>query len=584
MRILILLILVCLPCHATTWYVRPGVFDSNGGSFPCNPVPRASVYGSQDGTSYANAWNGLTAIQYGPSAVTNGDTVYVCGTHIYPMSFTGFTPYQAVAPIQCSNVTFRLDYATDPGTIFGGVLDRINNYTWFGPDANGVYWTTNAVISSNAKEIQFEILNSTNIVRLGHMTNSTWTGSLGSQAFIGGTNFIKTIDGSAPSTNLAVNGLGWCFDLYLSSNTVMQGGTWISSPLNRNRSDNDKGTLIGYYSTNMLGPQSIHYTNCNLYNGSGLDLYPGYNFWTVSGCAIKDSQYGVYGFYDSKAYTATNVTVTGCDIEGIDTTNYPHIDGHAICARDGCNWVVTHNTIVGACTSIDFFVDSTHTLSNNTIAWNYIRDSHINTSGQSGDGIVIEGTTTSGLAISNRVYGNILVNIGTNATTATQGAGVGWGPSDYSFIVGNTMYNCYSGISMTPAGTALNVTAEDNIIVNPRFRYWTLTGTGTATLLQLDYNCYYPAANSSDSGFSLSPSATHDTHAVFSNPSFASASPTVAADFRLNTGSPAIGAGTPVGISTDFGGNSFNNPPAIGAWETVLQQFLIRVGNMRMAR
>jgi hypothetical protein len=48
-----------------TWYVRPF-----GGS-----------YGSANGTSYNNAWNGLGNIVWGASGVKAGDTLYVCGTH-----------------------------------------------------------------------------------------------------------------------------------------------------------------------------------------------------------------------------------------------------------------------------------------------------------------------------------------------------------------------------------------------------------------------------------------------------------------------------------------------------------------------
>lgn len=547
----------------STWWVRPGVFDSNAGTFPCNPVPRASVYGTQDGTTYANAWNGITAIPFGAAGVTPGDHVKVCGTSIYPLSFSGFIAYQAVCPIQCSNVVFELDYAPDPGTIFGGCLDRINTYVWHGPDANGVYWTSNTSIAGTPREIQFEIISGVPI-RLGHMTNSTWAGSLGSQAFIGGTNFLKTIDGSAPSTNLAIGGLGWNFDLYLSSNTVFQGGTFISAPPDHVRSDNDLGTLIGYYATNMLGPQSIHYTNVSLLNGSSLALYPGYNFWTVSGCTVKDAPVGVYGYYDSKAYTATNTTVTGCTFEGIETTNYPDLDGHAIAARNGVNWVVTHNRITAACTSIDFYVDNTHTSSNNVVADNFIKDSHKNVFGMSGGGIAFEGTTTLGLSISNRIYGNTLVNIGTNATASFEGPGIAVGPSDYVYIANNTIENAYVGIAVTPASAPLNGTIQNNIVSNPRLRYYTLVGTGTLAALGLDYNLYYPAANISDPKFVISPAGTHDVHSVFSTPTFASTDTTAWGAFALQDTSAAINSGTLLANGSDPVGIPYTND--IGAF------------------
>src|SRR5688572_6186207 len=61
-------------CAAAVWYVRP--------------VAPNGTYGLENGTSYANAFNGLTAagrvgegIKWGVGGVRGGDTLYVCGNH-----------------------------------------------------------------------------------------------------------------------------------------------------------------------------------------------------------------------------------------------------------------------------------------------------------------------------------------------------------------------------------------------------------------------------------------------------------------------------------------------------------------------
>ncbi len=57
----------CLDSFGATWYVRPVA----GGP-----------YGSDNGTSYANAWDGFAAVVWGVSGVNAGDTLKVCGSFV----------------------------------------------------------------------------------------------------------------------------------------------------------------------------------------------------------------------------------------------------------------------------------------------------------------------------------------------------------------------------------------------------------------------------------------------------------------------------------------------------------------------
>lgn len=63
---LILLVLFALPAWGATWFVRP---VSQG------------EYGAEDGTSYANAYDGFADISY--AAVQPGDTIFACGNFGY---------------------------------------------------------------------------------------------------------------------------------------------------------------------------------------------------------------------------------------------------------------------------------------------------------------------------------------------------------------------------------------------------------------------------------------------------------------------------------------------------------------------
>ena len=68
---------------ARDWYVRPA-----GGS-----------YGSENGTSYANAWDGLLNVRWGTGGVQPGDTLWVCGLHIHEMVSKGYVATQAQIPV-----------------------------------------------------------------------------------------------------------------------------------------------------------------------------------------------------------------------------------------------------------------------------------------------------------------------------------------------------------------------------------------------------------------------------------------------------------------------------------------------------
>jgi len=103
-----------------TWYVRPR--------------NQQVSYGTEDGSSYENAFNGLVnwdddlgnlpGIVWGPNGVEAGDTLYICGRHEVDFNDRAFSD-QAVFNINASGyssaypVTLRGDYPSDPGTVIG---------------------------------------------------------------------------------------------------------------------------------------------------------------------------------------------------------------------------------------------------------------------------------------------------------------------------------------------------------------------------------------------------------------------------------------------------------------------------------
>ncbi len=81
----------------TAWYVRPDTSHS----------------ATRNGTSYATAWGGWSAIVWGGTGVVAGDTLYVCGAHSASAQL-GIGPHGATVS---SPVIIRGDYKGDPGSV-----------------------------------------------------------------------------------------------------------------------------------------------------------------------------------------------------------------------------------------------------------------------------------------------------------------------------------------------------------------------------------------------------------------------------------------------------------------------------------
>lgn len=121
-------------------------------------------------------------------------------------------------------------------------------------------------------------------------------------------------------------------------------------------------------------------------------------------------------------------------------------------------------------------------------------------------------------------------------------------------IYNNTIYSgSHTGEAVRLDSSGGNVAFKNNIISG--FDYG-IRKVGAITNLSEDYNLVY-GANTSYSGISAG------THDISANPQFTS--PTT--DFSLLSTSPAIDAGTNVGLTSDYLGNPIYGSPDIGAYE-----------------
>jgi hypothetical protein len=212
-------------------------------------------------------------------------------------------------------------------------------------------------------------------------------------------------------------------------------------------------------------------------------------------------------------------------------------------------------------------------MKSNTIAYNFIAGTRTNLSAGISDGIGISSENALcpyGLRPGNKIYGNVVRDCSVGSGLRYQGVGILCNSPDYVEIFNNTVSGGSIGIDLEVALTNSPPSAKvvNNIVVNPSSSYCYIVGSGVVTNLTVDYNLYYPTTSLTNQ-ITVYPNINHDLHSVLSNPLFVSASPLAATDFRLKSGSPGVGAGTPVGLVEDFGGTTIptNAAPDIGAFQ-----------------
>lgn len=548
------------------WYVRPGVYTNNDLDTGA-PIPEAGVYGTQDGTSYSNAWNGIYSIVWGEGGVEAGDTVYICGMHYLTMNVPYWAGSQGLIYIPESGystnypVTIRMDLTNDPGTLWGAALNLLNGGgTWSGPDANGVYSSTNLRFSADY------CLSGTNLVLLNRESAPTWQGDYGASFTTNGIWYVKMPDGGSPAGRVCVSGFGYQINFARSSYILFYNCRLYNVPPN-----DDSANLNPNSDTQTQLPHSTYITfdGCDLRYDSEISPSQGNDHWTIRNSELSFGQYGVYTMIYNRATGANYLTVDNNYIHDMGTARFPAADGHAVGVQGGNGHLVQNNRIENTGEAIAFWT-SYQPMQNNTIRYNFIKNIHITLN--SGNGIDISGDNTLsvlGVRTGFKIYDNIIMNTGLGGTNSWDGFGISCGLPDFVDIYNNVIYQATTGIAVLSMNYPAQARVVNNIVVGATNNYVAIVGTAASTNLLVDYNLYYPVANASTSQFVVEYNS-HDQHSLFANPSFVSTNPSVATDFMLAPNSIAIGAGTPINPLYNFGGSPqvpTNLAPDIGAFQ-----------------
>lgn len=470
----------------STWYVRPR-----------NDALR---YGTEDGTSYENAFNGVVhwddnhgaspGIVWGPGGVEAGDSLYVCDRHELDPNEDGFAD-RGLFYIKASGyspeypVRIRGDHPQHPGTIVGGPSGYILKI-------------------ERKKYVEFKRI---------------------------------VFDGFTLSTE-----------------------PLIDDGLDEVVTDAPRSTYIVFDSCTMRHAECL------------VALDTGHDHWTFrnntmsdAGCAIITTRTGD---------TAANfLTVSNNRFERLGLPPYDHPDAHAVGIGAGEGHVIEGNYIENTGTAIEFWT-SVHPMRNMIVRHNFIKDIKKKRITE-GHGIAISGVNNAsfGQRTGFQVYGNIIMN--------TEGSGISSNNKDLVKVYHNVIYNSEYGLRFAVTGAPLAADVHNNIVAHPRQMFFLVVADTKVPWedVSWDHNIYWSASGQTAMfGTILTPrlgftayqnTLGWDEHSLMADPSFVSSLPQSPGDFKLRSDSPAIDAGTDVGVAFDFVGNPIpsGDAPDIGAYE-----------------
>ena len=537
---------------ASDWFVRPA-----GGS-----------YGSEDGSSYQNAWDGLRNVVWGPSGVKAGDTLYVCGLHVYDLTNRANLVSQAdITPVsgtsESARVTIRGDYSDDPGIVWGAYKISHDIWTDEGDGVWSILLPGNSYsdwyfqdIGSPASEDFVVLDKENNIVGVKNHPGSHYSVDYKTFSLL----YVKLTDGGNPAGRIYAN--RWGYDWRING---LQYITFLKLKFY-----NPYRFLWGESATNH-----IRWEGCTLTYGehSLISLFDNHDYMEVINCELSWAGNGIY------TISTTNNAPSNYLFKG----NYIHDmgvrestqngDAHGIGVQGGHDGVIEDNIIENCGSGPQLYAFTNQELKNTIVRRNLVKYTHT-LGGATGYGIATQcNNDASADKNGNKIYQNIIIN-------ATVGGRFHF--EQEQEVYNNIFYNCNVGFGSwrNYDGLGANVKLRNNIFLNST-SYHINWGSGASSYtLDSDHNLFYPTdgdlfrLGSREKNFTewqaLSrTSSTFDPSSIASDPLFVDPEN---GNFNLIPGSLAIDAGVDVGLTQDFGGNPIplGSFPDIGAYEAVI--------------
>jgi len=553
---------------ATDWFVRP-----TGGN-----------YGSEDGSSYQNAWDGLKSVVWGTGGVEAGDTLYICGLHLRRR--TGGSAWEIITPGasgtgEDSRIIIRGDYPGDPGIVWGAGI--MAHEPWV--DEGDNTWSITDVGTPN-EMWYFE-----------DITADSWTvlkqaqsleecratpGSFYSPDYTAGSRFyVHTTDNGNPTNRIAANRLG--YNLYVNDIHYI---TWLNLKFYAIY------RWINYTSAPYGFVTHMRWENCTIWYGEFIHfLFRNGNHhnefincdvgWAKNGIGFAEYPIGSGSTGDGSE--PHDCIIRGCKLHHIGIP-YGTSDSHAVSGQGSRNILIENNEMYLVGTGVTFYCYNTNqAIRNITIRYNWIHDTHSDW-GANSRGIELNTGPGQAPGTSAVVYGNI---VGPNVSNV--GYRYLW--TELGEFYNNVAYDCGTSFYLSGYSYPVRVKLRNNISLNPRNTHIEYRSTGSENdySIDSDYNLLYPISGQQfffyeyalgggpDWGYKnftewqaiSKTGSVFDPHSIVADPLFVDPDN---GNFRLRAGSPAIDAGVDVGLTQDFQGIPVpqGNAPDIGAYEYVL--------------
>lgn len=488
------------------WYVRDAA--------------AVGTYGSENGTSYLNAWNdfhwrGTSGGRAGRAlfasvnqkSVAPGDTLWACGD--FGLVTTASTAVSANNPQRrtfamrgtASNpVKVRFDHAIYPAKLchffkFTGAHNWRN-------DGGGIYSTTTypaagqyiLAIDDGGGRPGIDVDSPFDDVLSYDYTNTL----IGPGYYIsGGRQYVKMPDGLSPANKLWYcpgSFYAWQLLPVNSHYVTLQGGEW-------------RGTLpaeeyIEHGSTYItLKDLRIKYSVARycFYMGDGWDN------WTLDNVKFGYGQNAVYGVNTgpnpATRRCADNLTIKNCWFHHIGEGIFWDQDSHAAGVQAGDGWVIEDNLFEFGGTAIELWGSTYKDQKNHIIRRNFIRGQTVRDT--SGGGISF---TNGGAELNRRTGCSVTHNVCVN----TDGSGVQFSLGDPITVTGNICVNnglnpdpdfdwSWDGISFRNVVSPqyVQATITDNVVKNPRDKFLNLRGAGLQNCT-IDRNVFHDTGGAAE--------------------------------------------------------------------------------------
>lgn len=560
--VLLVVLFLSLPLFSATWYVRPA-----GGS-----------YGAEDGTSYADAWDGLSSVVFGGGGVAAGDTLYVCGVHLrtYDSHPPGSLTWYIGSGTSGNPVTIRGDYGGDPGVIWGAAIYDVNSWVSEGSNTYSQILTKSVYADWVFEDItDFEtwtVLDKE--ASLGACQANA--GSYYSATYGSGTKlYVHCSDDGDPTGRIAVNRMGWNINLDGESYV-----NWL----------NIKTYCIYRWLEYAAPPgHSVNYitwTSCTMWYGEFAIIFFRNNstFFTFDNCDIRWARNGIcvspWAPGSTHDWTIKNCLIRDIGVRSGDS------DAHAVGVQSTYNAVVESNEMVNCGTTICFYLSGGEEVKDNVIRWNYVHDAH-ELGGANGNGIAMTlgGNQTLNSGTGNKIYGNIVARCVSGIRSQYHDEVEIYNNVVIDSDVDNYLINRYD--FRVKAKLRNNVSYFSSWAADQHHIYYR-TGDRANSYIDSDYNCFYPVDSNDcfryDDEFASSveytfaewqalsyPNHVFDLNSITSDPAFVNAGGSflLDTDFQIPTDSPCKDAGTTSIASFDYWGTGIPEGanPDIGVHE-----------------